>query len=95
MQHRDITTSIHCTKLDVASSESDLDDCALSKNSAPEVTSTGLSSTAAIGGLRFMTGHPKMPELVMNEVAEARNSSLDIGVLSCGPAQMADQCQGL
>lgn len=77
----------------MASSESDLDVCALFENSAPEVTSRGLSSNAAIGGLRFMPGRPNMHELVMNEMAEVWNSSSNIRVLTWGPAQMADQCQ--
>lgn len=94
LQHKDITTSVYCTKLDTISSESDLDDCALSKKPAPEVTSTGLSSPASNGGLRFMPGRPNIHELVMNEVVEAQNNSSSIGVLTCGPAQMADQCRG-
>jgi hypothetical protein len=94
LQHKDITASVYCTKLDVTPQESESDDCALSKKSVPGVTSTGVSSPASNGGLRFMAGRPNIHELVMNEVHEARTSSSSIGVLTCGPSQMADQCRG-
>jgi hypothetical protein len=94
LQHKDITTSVHCTKLDGTRQESESDDCALSKKSVPGVTGTGVSSPASNGGLRFMTGRPYIHELVTSEVQGARTSSSSIGVLTCGPAQMADQCRG-
>lgn len=38
-----------------------------------------------------MPGRPNIHELIMSEMGEAGNSSSSIGVLTCGPAQMADQ----
>ncbi|KAJ5444686.1 FAD-binding 8 [Penicillium daleae] len=91
LQHQDITTSVYCTKLDITPREFDSDDCVLSKNCAPEVMSTRVGSPASNGSLRFMPGRPNIHELIMSEMGEARNSSSSIGVLTCGPAQMADQ----
>ncbi|KAJ5702677.1 FAD-binding 8 [Penicillium malachiteum] len=99
LQHPDITTTVFCTRLtsvEVKSASSS--DISESKEVSPTVASLGetkvlgtVSPTRSGASAQFMPGRPKIRVTIAAEVNEARNSSTNLGVLACGPAQMADE----
>lgn len=98
LQHSDITITVFCTRLSKITSDSESDDVTfpkeLSSGVAPVIKATGTESPTSNNSLRFMPGRPNIRETVMSEVSEARSSSTNLAVLTCGPAQMADECRG-
>ncbi|KAJ5113971.1 FAD-binding 8 [Penicillium angulare] len=95
LQSSDITVTAYCTKLtssleDSSSQNSSSDEMKTPHEKTSTVSSTPVSSPSQIG-VRFMPGRPNMRELFMAEVAESKDSSSSLGVLTCGPAQMADE----
>ncbi|KAJ5816157.1 FAD-binding 8 [Penicillium robsamsonii] len=98
MQHNDITITVFCTRLSKITSDSESDDVNLSKELspgvAPVIKATGADSSTSNSSLRFMPGRPNIHETVMSEVQEAQTSLTNLAVLTCGPAQMADECRG-
>ncbi|KAJ5787390.1 FAD-binding 8 [Penicillium paradoxum] len=93
MQHNDITITVFCTRLVTIGHDSDSDDVTLS-GIAPAIKAAGTDSLMSNRSPRFMPGRPNIREIVMAEVQEAQASSTNLGVLTCGPAQMADECRG-
>ncbi|KAJ5373542.1 FAD-binding 8 [Penicillium concentricum] len=98
MQHNDITITVFCTRLSKITSDSDSDDVTISKELssgvAPVIRATGADSPTSNSSLRFMPGRPDIREIVKSEVQDSQNSSTNLAVLTCGPAQMADECRG-
>ncbi|KAJ5150583.1 FAD-binding 8 [Penicillium coprophilum] len=98
MQHNDITITVFCTRLAKITSDSESDDVNLSKELsstvAPVIKATGVDSPTSNSSLRFLPGRPNIRETIMSEVQEAQTSSTNLAVLTCGPAQMADECRG-
>ncbi|KAL4792196.1 ferric reductase NAD binding domain-containing protein [Aspergillus venezuelensis] len=64
--------------------EADIDVSPL--NITTTVPTTGRSVT-------FCSGRPDVRSIIRNEAQEARENSLRLAVLTCGPAQMADDCR--
>ncbi|KAJ5732357.1 FAD-binding 8 [Penicillium malachiteum] len=101
LQHPDIITTVFCTRLtsvEVKSASSS--NISESKEVSPTVASVGetkalgtVSPTSSGASARFMPGRPNIRGTIAAEVNEARNSSTNLGVLTCGPAQMADECR--
>ncbi|KAJ5501641.1 FAD-binding 8 [Penicillium expansum] len=98
MQHNDITITVFCTRLSKITSDSESDDVTLSKEIssgvAPVIKATGADSPTSKSGVRFTPGRPNIHDAIMSEVQEAQTSSANLAVLTCGPAQMADECRG-
>lgn len=98
LQHSDITITIFCTRLSKITSDSESDDVTfpkeLSSGVAPVIKATGAESPTSNSSLRFIPGRPNIRETVISEVSEAQTSSTNLAVLTCGPAQMADECRG-
>ncbi|KGO39956.1 FAD-binding 8 [Penicillium expansum] len=98
MQHNDIRITVFCTRLSKITSDSESDDVTLSKEIssgvAPVIKATGADSPTSKSGVRFTPGRPNIHDAVMSEVQEAQTSSANLAVLTCGPAQMADECRG-
>jgi NAD(P)H-flavin reductase len=93
LQSSDITITIYCSKLattlqDLSPAETDA-----SKETVSTTTATPPSSPTRSGGVRFMPGRPNVQELLMAEVEDSKASTSSIGVFTCGPAQMADECR--
>ncbi|KAJ6027669.1 FAD-binding 8 [Penicillium canescens] len=93
LQSSDITITIYCSNLattlqDLSSAETDA-----SNKTVLAATATPVSSPTRSGGVRFMPGRPNVRELLMAEVEESKASTSSIGVFTCGPAQMADECR--
>ncbi|KAJ6008825.1 FAD-binding 8 [Penicillium canescens] len=93
LQSSDITITIYCSNLattlqDLSSAETDA-----SNKTVLAATATPVSSPTRSGGVRFMPGRPNVRELLMAEVEENKASTSSIGVFTCGPAQMADECR--
>lgn len=95
-QHPDITITVFCTRLSKISIDSESDTTIakeLSLGAAPAIKTTGSDSSISSSSLRFMPGRPNIGDIVAAEVQEAQSSSTNLGVLTCGPAQMADECR--
>ncbi|KAJ5729652.1 FAD-binding 8 [Penicillium malachiteum] len=99
LEHPDITTTLFCTRLTSVEAKSD-SDISASKEVSPTVASVGetkasgtVSPTSSGASAQFMPGRPNIRVTIATEVNEARNSSTNLGVLTCGPAQMADECR--
>ncbi|CAI7641743.1 unnamed protein product [Penicillium glandicola] len=98
MQHNDIMITVFCTRLSKITSDSESDDVSVSKEvssgDATVIKATRAGSPTSNNSLRFMPGRPSIRKTVMSEVQEAKISSTNLAVLTCGPAQMADECRG-
>lgn len=88
VQHGDITMTVFCTGKASPSCDSDPDTA--SSESMMESKKTPTINSANV---HFMSGRPNVRETVLAQVAEAKGSSCSLGVLTCGPAKMADECR--
>lgn len=97
LQSSDITITAYCTKLgpsiEDSSSQSALSDVTTTPKEKLSVTIATPPNSPTHGGLRFLPGRPSVRQLLMTEVEECKASSSTLGVLTCGPAQMADECR--
>lgn len=96
LQHSDIQVTVFCTRLTSIPHNSDSDISAsmqLASEVVPEIKATETVSPASDKSPQFMPGRPNVRATVLSEVEECRNSSTNLGVLTCGPAQMADECR--
>ncbi|KAL3463545.1 ferric reductase NAD binding domain-containing protein [Aspergillus heterothallicus] len=95
LHHDSISAMFYCTKatslpdakFETSNSSSD---AVTSSESVTEKTAIDVSGTEPVA---FLTGRPEVRTLVMGEADEAKVSNARLAVLTCGPAQMADDCR--
>ncbi|KAL4964219.1 ferric reductase family protein [Aspergillus stella-maris] len=60
-----------------------------------DVSQLGISTAPSTVGksVKFCSGRPDVQAIITNEAQEARENSSRLAVLTCGPAQMADDCR--
>lgn len=97
LQSSDITITVYCTKpaplIQDSGSQNERSDVAMTpKEKLPVTTATPLNSPTR-SGLHLLPGRPSVRQLLMVEVGECKASSSSLGVFTCGPAQMADECR--
>jgi NAD(P)H-flavin reductase len=96
LHHETISTTFYCTKgtdslPDTKSETSSAPgDAVAGSDSATEKKGAEVSGTAPVN---FVTGRPDVRGLVAMEAEETKESSGRLAVLTCGPAQMADDCR--
>jgi predicted ferric reductase len=97
LQRSDISITVYCTKLSSSIEISSSNDSRSSVIETPKeklstITAATVSSPTQTGP-HIMPGRPNVRELVLTEVEESKASSSSIGIFTCGPAQMADECR--
>ncbi|KAL3493281.1 ferric reductase NAD binding domain-containing protein [Aspergillus germanicus] len=96
LHHETISTTFYCTKgiaslPDTKSETSDaFSDAVASSNSITEKKSADVSATEPV---TFVSGRPDVRQLVAMEAEEVKAGCGRLAVLTCGPAQMADDCR--
>lgn len=94
----DITTAFFCTTDKSTPSQTSASDSAASEENIPEkgLKTNGVGTTTPLNsaGIEIYPGRPDIRETVMAEAQAARDSLARLAVLTCGPAQMADECRG-
>ncbi|KAE8140337.1 ferric reductase like transmembrane component-domain-containing protein [Aspergillus pseudotamarii] len=97
LHHEDITTTYFCTNKSSFGLEMKTESGELPGESP--VSSTlgdkegNVTSSVRNGTVQFLSGRPDVGGIIKAEVQEAKVSSGRLAVLTCGPAQMADDCR--
>ncbi|CAG8200313.1 unnamed protein product [Penicillium salamii] len=86
----DIKITVYCTKLEKTLQRFSPDGFE-TKDIVSATAATPVDSPS--NGVRLMPGRPNVAELLTAEVEESKASASSLGVLTCGPAQMADECR--
>ncbi|KAB8204946.1 Ferric reductase like transmembrane component [Aspergillus parasiticus SU-1] len=98
LHHEDITTTYFCTSktsLDLEMKTGSGDDVPGESPVSPTLGDKegNVASSVRHGTVRFLSGRPDVGDIIKAEVQEAKVSSGRLAVLTCGPAQMADDCR--
>ncbi|KAB8256537.1 ferric reductase like transmembrane component-domain-containing protein [Aspergillus pseudonomiae] len=97
LHHEDIATTYFCTNkasLDLEMKAGSGDEPGESPMSSTLDDKEGnVASSVRNGTVRFLSGRPDVGGIIKAEVQEAKISSGRLAVLTCGPAQMADDCR--
>ncbi|KAB8268211.1 ferric reductase like transmembrane component-domain-containing protein [Aspergillus minisclerotigenes] len=98
LHHQDITTTYFCTNKSSLDPEMKTGSGSDVPGESPVSSTLGdkegnVTSSIRHGTVRFLCGRPDVGGIIKAEVQEARVSSGRLAVLTCGPAQMADDCR--
>ncbi|KAE8416081.1 ferric reductase like transmembrane component-domain-containing protein [Aspergillus pseudocaelatus] len=97
LHHEDITTTYFCTSKSSFGLEMKTESGELPGESPVRSTlgdkEGNVTSSVRNGTVQFLSGRPDVGGIIKTEVQEAKVSSGRLAVLTCGPAQMADDCR--
>ncbi|KAL4987654.1 hypothetical protein BDW68DRAFT_187869 [Aspergillus falconensis] len=88
--HEDILTSFYCTSSRSWSSSSSSE---LSSSKKEKRVDVAVLPTSEKNPVEFLSGRPNVGAIVTAEAQEAKANSSRLAVLTCVPAQMADECR--
>jgi NAD(P)H-flavin reductase len=96
VHHETISTTFYCTKGTAVFSDTKSESSSASNNAVATSESVAEKKGANVSGtepVSFLFGRPDVRRLVAMEAEEVKASCGRLAVLTCGPAQMADDCR--
>ncbi|BAE62586.1 ferric reductase transmembrane component 4 precursor [Aspergillus flavus] len=98
LHHQDITTTYFCTNKSSLDPEMKTGSGSDVPGESPVSSTLGdkegnVTSSVRNGTVQFLSGRPDVGGIIKAEAQEAKVSSGRLAVLTCGPAQMADDCR--